>query len=332
MWLAHYNCLPQNLLHGKESNSPDCLSSSETESDGHWMSRAGTPSVSCPTHGRARSYKSDDQNAWKLDPGGIVGSLYPAGIIAGKEREEYLGASVEGVRPAQTRIDLLLAETRLFPRAPVARGQSHQIPVVLGQLLLPHEVRRGRPAECAAETRRAAYLQRVEVEQHLREAALRQVPEPAGLLFRPHDARNPRPHHPNSTTPPSPETATRAGISREDASCFLGEEEGGMQWNRFEMDQWPRADAPGGSDGEVTQLPLEEEGFRLESTSYAVATVGGSCDAYVRRYCGKFPDTSGKAWQTRDFMAADFSGRETKTAAPSDSRFLTWFRTITSGD
>ncbi|RZR71785.1 hypothetical protein BHM03_00007272 [Ensete ventricosum] len=102
-------------------------------------------------------------------------------------------------RKFKPRINLLQAKAPLSAaRALPTAGQFHQMHVVLRELRLPDEVRRGSAPERPAEPRRTADLQRVEVEQHRGDAALRQVPEPRlvgpRLPIRPRDARRPGAH------------------------------------------------------------------------------------------------------------------------------------------
>lgn len=76
--------------------------------------------------------------------------------------------------------------------------------VVLRELRLPDEVRRGSAPERPAEPRRTADLRGVEVEQHSGDAAFRQVPEPRlvapRLPIRPRDARRPGAHRQHQAT------------------------------------------------------------------------------------------------------------------------------------
>ncbi|RWW69117.1 hypothetical protein BHE74_00023301 [Ensete ventricosum] len=102
-------------------------------------------------------------------------------------------------RKFKPRINLLQAKAPLSAaRALPTAGQFHQMHVVLRELRLPDEVRRGSAPERPAEPRRTADLQRIEVEQHRGDAALRQVPEPRlvgpRLPIRPRDARRPGAH------------------------------------------------------------------------------------------------------------------------------------------
>jgi hypothetical protein len=74
-------------------------------------------------------------------------------------------------------IDVLLPHLAPIPFLRTI-DEPQEVPVVLWQFGLPHDVRRRCTAERTVQPRQPAYVRRVKVEQHLGHARLRQVTQP----------------------------------------------------------------------------------------------------------------------------------------------------------